>query len=336
MKISVVMPVYNAGKTLERAMVSILAQDFGDFEFNVIDDASTDDSVEIIRRLAREDSRIKPVFHRKNAGVSAALNEGLAVAAAPYVARMDADDESLPGRLGMQYVFIRNRPNVAVAGSFVYYMGTSPKLDRLFRVPVSSAEIAARIEHENCLYHPSVIMNRELVSRAGGYRQKFKNSEDYDLWLRLSRVHELANIPIPLLRYNFTVDGQTLGRKWEQLYYVYLAQVAYRNPDMPWTEIEQIAKEAHGRHDKDVFLHDVLLGTLSELLQLGRVDEARQLTERFGDDHLGPEKAAKILQRAANAIENPSSGKGVDWFEEFLAFKREQSLDEPACASKIS
>lgn len=332
MKLSVVMPVYNAAKTLERAIVSILSQDFGDFEFVMIDDASNDGSTDIIREFARQDSRINPVFHRENAGVSATLNEGLVLASALYVARMDADDESLPGRLGMQYVFIRNRPKVAAAGSFVYYMGITPKLDRLFRVPVSSAEIAQRIEDENCLYHPSVIMNRALVLKAGGYRKEFKNSEDYDLWLRLSRVHDLANIPIPLLRYNFTVDGMTLGRKWEQFYYVYLARAAFRNAGKSWTEIEEIAKKQYASHDKDVFLHDVLLGTLSELLKLGKTDDARKLTERFSGD-LGPKHATQILQRAAFVEENPQTILS-EWLQEFIAINRDRIPDQQACAPK--
>jgi len=326
------MPVYNAGKTLEAAIVSILTQDFGDFEFVIIDDASKDNSTEMIRSYAKQDSRVKPVFHQENAGVSATLNEGVTIAKAPYVARMDADDESLPGRLGMQYIFIRNRPSVAAAGSFVYYMGVTPKLDRLFRVPVSSAEINKKLEDENCIYHPSVIMNRALVLRAGGYRKEFKNSEDYDLWLRLHQSHELANIPIPLLRYNFTVDGMSLGRKWEQLYYVYLAKVAFRNAGKPWAEIEQIAKDQHSRHKKDIFLHDVLLGTLNELLNLGRADEARQLTERFSGD-LGPEKAAQIFRRAA-LCEDPQPSDGAGWLEEFMTLRHEQRPDQQTPTSK--
>ena len=334
MKLSVLLPVYNAGTLLERAIVSILAQHFSDFEFIIIDDASKDDSAGVIREFASRDPRIKPVFHKNNTGLSATLNEGLALAATPFVARMDQDDESLPSRLGVQYVFARNRPGVAVAGSFVYHMGGTPKHDRLVRLPVSGAEIAKRLESENCIYHPSVIMNRALVLRAGGYRSQFKNAEDYDLWLRLSRVHEMANIPLPLLRYNFTIDGMTLGRKWEQLQYVFLAQAANRNPGKSWTEIEQIANDRYARQDKNTFLNGVLLGTVNVLLNLGRADEARHLTERFGDD-LGPEKASQILQTALTTRENQQTTKCGDWLEEFIAFKRERNPAPRALANKI-
>ena len=320
MKLSVLLPVYNAGNFLERAIVSILKQEFTDFEFIIIDDASKDDSAKVIKDFARRDRRIKEVLHSKNTGLSATLNEGLALASAPMVARMDQDDESMPSRLGMQYLFMRNRPKVAVAGSFVYHMGASPGDDRLIRLPVDPAEIKQRLERENCLYHPSVVMNRHMVLEAGGYRQQFKNAEDYDLWLRLSRIHELANIPVPLLRYNFTVDGMTLGRKWEQLYYVFLAQAAFQHSDSPWREIEQMANATHSHQDKDAFLNAVLMGTVTELLKLRRVEEAKQLTKRFGGE-LGPEKAEEILQRALTAHRKPQEIGGNDWLEEFLAFQ---------------
>jgi hypothetical protein len=324
MKLSVLLPVYNAGDLLERAILSILTQDFADFEFIIIEDASKDDSAKVIREFASRDPRIKPIFHKRNAGLSATLNEGLALASTPFVARMDQDDESLPWRLRTQHDFIRSRPAIAAAGSFVYHMGITPEHDRLVRLPVSGPEIAERLKRENCIYHPSVIMNRALVLGAGGYRQQFKNAEDYDLWLRLSRVHELANIPIPLLRYNFTIDGMTLGRKWEQFYYVFLAQAANGASEKPWAEIERMASDQYSKQDKDAFLNCVLSGTVSELLNLGRADEARRLAERFGDD-LGPERAEEILRGALIDRDRPQAAELNDWLEEFIALRHERS-----------
>jgi len=281
MKLSVLLPVYNAGDLLARAIESILKQEFADFEFIIIDDASKDDSAKVIREFANRDPRIKPIFHEKNAGLSATLNEGLALASTPYVARMDQDDESLPARLGTQYDFVKDKPRLAVVGSFVYHMGITPSHDTLVRLPVSPTEIARQLESTNCLYHPSVIMNRAMVLKAGGYREQFKNAEDYDLWLRLRKVHELENIPTPLLRYNFTIDGMTLGRKWEQSRYAFLAQEANRSFRRSWARIEQIANDRYTRQDKTIFLNHVLLGNVSELLRLGRTDEAQRLTERL-------------------------------------------------------
>ena len=329
MKLSVLLPVYNAGNFLERAIVSILSQDFADFEFIIIDDASKDDSAKVIREFASRDSRIKPVYHEKNAGLSATLNEGLELAAAPYVVRMDQDDESLPRRLGMQYVFARSRPNLAAAGSFVYHIGITPKHDTLVRLPVSSADIVRQLESTNCLYHPSVIMNRAMVLKAGGYRQQFKNSEDYDLWLRLRKSHEFANIPVPLLRYNFTIDGMTLGRKWEQSRYAFLAQEANRDSKRSWDEIERIATHRYLDQDKTIFLNHVLLGNLSELLRLGRIDEANQLTERFcgdissaalNDPPVAWFEALAQSGREKLIAQRDAMGRGIETLRERVAF----------------
>src|SRR5438128_244029 len=114
MKASVLLPVYNAGSPLRAATESILAQDEPDFEFLIIDDCSSDRSAEVIGRYAARDRRIRAIFHSKNLGLAATLNEGLAEARAEFVVRMDQDDLALPNRLSTQLRFMRMRPEVAV------------------------------------------------------------------------------------------------------------------------------------------------------------------------------------------------------------------------------
>ncbi len=126
----------------------------------------------------------------------------------------------MPGRLRAQVEFMRSRPEIVLAGSFVYHMGADRSSDRLVELPMTPRQVAASLQRENCLYHPAVILRRSTVLAAGGYREEFRNAEDYELWLRLARRHDLANIAQPLLRYRFSVSGMTLGRKWEQLRYV--------------------------------------------------------------------------------------------------------------------
>jgi len=317
MKVTVLLPVYNAGHLLEGAIRSILRQDFEDFEFVIIDDASKDESAAVISRFANEDRRIKPILHKQNAGLAATLNEGLKAASAPFVARMDQDDESLPSRLRIQYTFMNSRPNVAVAGSFVYHMGISREHDRLVRLPVDAMAIKRLLPVENCMYHPSVMLNRALVLRAGGYRREFRNAEDYDLWLRLSRNHDLANIPVPLIRYHFTVDGMTLGRKWEQLYFVFLAQASFMNPDKAWSAIEQIAKDQHSRLLKADFMTGVLNGTMEELLALGYREQAIRLVERFSTD-IGPTATADALAKCSEQTRGPAVRGDDDVLVAFL------------------
>jgi glycosyltransferase involved in cell wall biosynthesis len=275
MKCSVLLPVYNAGQPLSEAIESILTQDEPDFEFLIIEDGSSDGSADIIRRFSGADSRVRAIFHKRNAGLAATLNEGLHEARCEFVARMDQDDAALPNRLSTQILFLRARPQIAVAGSFVYHMGRTPDWDRLVRLPVEHEEIANTLPKSNCLYHPSVMLRRGMILTLGGYRSEFHNSEDYDLWLRTSRVYQLANIPIPLLRYRFSATGMTLGRKWQQALYAQMAIVSYRHPDWGMEEVRRQAGVELDAIGKDEFLLGVVRGTTDELLHLGQEQDAR-------------------------------------------------------------
>ncbi|HPZ08746.1 MAG TPA: glycosyltransferase family 2 protein [Candidatus Eremiobacteraeota bacterium] len=265
MNISVILPVYNAGNPLKRAIESILEQDYKDFDFIIIDDGSSDNSSEVIRHYASRDRRIRGFFHESNRGLSQTLNEALNLSEAELVVRMDQDDEALKNRLAIQYAYMRARPEVIVAGSFVYHMGVNSLYDHLIVLPKESKEIKEELLKQNCLYHSSVIMRRREILDLGGYRVEFKNAEDYDLWLRVSRHYELSNINIPLLRYRFSVRGMTLGKKWEQFYFVNLALAAYKNSDKSFKDLEKIARDLLSGYDRQWFLEQVYDGTLKEL-----------------------------------------------------------------------
>lgn len=300
MSVSVLLPVYNGAATLRQAIDSILCQTHTDLELLLIDDASTDDSAAIIRDYARRDSRVAAVVHDRNAGLARTLNEGLARARYELVARMDQDDESLPQRLGEQKTFLDSHPRVVALGSWVLHMGARPELDRLVRLPTEHEEIAAILPRENCLYHPSVMLRRSAVLEAGGYRGEFKNAEDYDLWLRLARTHELANVAEPLLRYRFSVDGMTLGRKWEQLFYVLLAQAAGGDPDVPLDEASERARVTIGEVDRRWFLTQVAVGTVRELVALRHWRDALVVATRFARE-VGPRVAASLFAEIGRA-----------------------------------
>jgi glycosyltransferase involved in cell wall biosynthesis len=284
MGVTVVLPVFNGLRTLEAAVDSILSQDELDLELLLIDDASTDGSGAMVRGYARRDARVTALVHQENLGLPRTLNEGLERARYEFVARMDADDEALPQRLGVQKTFLESNENVAVVGSWVFHMGKNPQYDRLVRLPTEHDEIVKTLVRENCIYHPSVMMRRSIVLEAGGYRPEFKNAEDYDLWLRLARTHKLRNVAEPLLRYRFSVDGQTLGRKWEQLFYILLAQAAGRNPDLPFDELSHQAREILIEFDRREFLTQVMLATLREVLALHQWHDAWAVTRRLAKD----------------------------------------------------
>jgi hypothetical protein len=181
---------------------------------------------------------------------------------------MDQDDEALPHRIRTLVSYMRGKSDTAVAGSYVYHMGRTPQHDHLITLPTEHEDIVRALPTANCMYHPSVIMRRTEILKLGGYRPEFKNAEDYDLWLRVGRVYRLANVPIPLLRYRFSTAGMTLGKKWQQMLYVQMAVVAYRDPSLAGEKLLARAEEALAKIDREEFLGIVARGTIEELSRL--------------------------------------------------------------------
>jgi glycosyltransferase involved in cell wall biosynthesis len=208
--ISVVLPVRNGQAFLDEAIRSIRAQSFGDFEFIVVDDGSDDATAEIARRHAADDPRIR-IIAQAPAGIVAALNRGIETASAPLIARMDADDVAMPRRLERQMEALSRYPAAAVIGSSFVVIDRAGRDLRTVRVPTGSKEICERLERNNCIAHPTVVMRRDAVLGIGGYRRAFRQCEDYDLWLRLAERYEILNIDEPLLRYREHAGQLTWG-----------------------------------------------------------------------------------------------------------------------------
>jgi glycosyltransferase involved in cell wall biosynthesis len=283
MSVTVLLPVYNGAPTLRQAIESVLAQDISEWELLIIDDASTDASGAVAKRY-EGDPRITVIRHRENRGLAATLNEGLERAKHDLVARLDQDDEALPSRLRVQTAFMQKHAHVAVAGSFVVHMGATTRWDHLVELPTTPRDVARRLAKENCLYHPSVILRRDIVLAEGGYRPDFRNAEDYELWLRLAHRHDLANVPEPLIRYRFTTHGMTLGRKWEQLFYVYLAQEVNRRPGTTLAEAEKRAGERLEATSRRTFMRIVAFGTARELMRLHLWRDAMKVVLSFAPE----------------------------------------------------
>jgi len=199
-KVTVLMPVYNAGRFLREAIDSILAQTFTDFEFLIIDDGSTDGSQSIIRSY--DDSRIKFVQNENNLGVAATLNRGLDLAWGEHIARMDADDISLPRRLEKQIRFMEDKPEVGVSGTWIRLFGDQPRV--VDRCPVGASVVKAYLLFDNPMSHPSVIMRHEVMKKFNlHYDPAFSRTEDYDLWSRASQYFSMDNLPEPLVKFRF-------------------------------------------------------------------------------------------------------------------------------------
>jgi glycosyltransferase involved in cell wall biosynthesis len=206
------MPVYNAGDFLKETMDSILSQTFHDFEFLIFNDGSTDNSREII--LAYNDQRIQFFDDDVNQGYTKRLNAGLELAKGKYIARMDADDIALPQRFDRQYSFMESNPDIAVCGTFFDFTG-SKDADRNFNwVSETDPELVKiNLLFDCAICHPAVMIRNELLLAEGiRYRVDWEPSEDYAMWISLSRNHKLANIPDRLLRYRIG-DHQVSGKR---------------------------------------------------------------------------------------------------------------------------
>lgn len=198
-KVTVFIPVYNGAQFLAETIDSVLAQTYSDFELLVVDDCSTDRSVEIVRAYA--DPRIRLECNERNRGRPYTRNRGLELARGEYLAVLDADDVCEPERLAQSVAFLDANPDVAAVGSAATYMDEGGRPLFIERVPTDSEAIRARIFATNCFVHSSVTYRRALVLAIGGYDERLPVAQDYDLFLRLSVEHQLANLAEPLVRY---------------------------------------------------------------------------------------------------------------------------------------
>lgn len=197
--ISVIMAVYNSEKYLGAAIESILNQDFIDFEFIIINDGSSDESEEIIDRYARRDRRIQ-IYSQTNQGLPKSLNRGIDLATGKYIARMDADDLSLPERLSKQFAFMERYPDISICGTWIELIGDEDKY--IDRYPTTHNTICCWLLFAIGLAHPSVMMRREiLLENKLYYDPSYVYCEDYEFWVRLSANLRLANLPEVLLSY---------------------------------------------------------------------------------------------------------------------------------------
>ncbi len=214
--ISVVMSVFNGERYLREAVSSILMQSFGDFEFIVIDDGSTDSSGQILDSYQASDGRVA-VYHQENSGLSVSLNRGCALARGKYIARMDADDIAVRDRLMWQVDFMEAHPEVGVLGGAVESIDATGKGLLRCRQPLKDRDIKSALHRGDCpFWHPSVLIQKEALTSMGGYRMTMVHAEDYDLWLRIADRFQFANLEAVLLKYRVHANQVSVSRWREQ------------------------------------------------------------------------------------------------------------------------
>ena len=206
-KVTVLMSVYNSERYLREAIESILNQTFEDFDFLIINDGSTDESRKIIRLY--DDARVRLIDNEGNIGLTLSLNKGIALAQGEYLARMDADDVSLPERLETQVKFLNSHPDTALVGSAALIIDSASHLLETAYRDISDRLLPTQLFWENCLVHSSV-MGRTSVFQEFQYPEQYAVAQDYWLWTQIAQKYPIANLAEPLLCSRRHSDSVTL------------------------------------------------------------------------------------------------------------------------------
>lgn len=207
-KVSVVMPVFNGEFYLKEAIDSILAQSFKNFELILINDGSTDDTGEIIKSYS--DKRIVLVQNMNNLGITKSLNIGIKHVRGDYIARMDADEISHFDRFEKQVAFLEKNLDVCVCGTLTKTIGKP--IETTWMYPLDHESIKASLLFHCCLVHSSVMFRSRILTENNiFYSENYPYAEDYELWVRLSKITKIANLDEVLIRYR--IHNNSIGEK---------------------------------------------------------------------------------------------------------------------------
>ncbi len=213
--VSVLMSVHNGERYLAQSIDSLLEQTYQDFEIILIDDASTDSSPDIIQQY--DVDNIKYIRNQENIGLTKSLNKGLELAQGNYIARMDADDVSLPKRFDEQVRFLDHHPEIGVVGSSCVLIDEENEPVGTYQLPTNDLEIRWRCMLANPFAHPSVMVRKTVLDENGlRYDESYRCAQDYELWSRLLLYTQGTNFEEPFLWYRTSGDMTTHMRK-EQL-----------------------------------------------------------------------------------------------------------------------
>ncbi len=203
-KVSVIMPVYNAGNWLFQSVSSILAQTLTDWELIIVNDGSTDDSGYILKQFS--DPRIQ-IYHQANQGVSSALNHALNYCKAPYVARLDADDVALPDRLQKEADFLDGNPDYGLVGAAAEIIDSDGKTIGWHRHAATNSRLQYGLLWDNYFVSSTVMFRRECLAKAGEFPRSNDLFDDYGMWSSIAQNYKVANLTEVLLKYRVLKSG---------------------------------------------------------------------------------------------------------------------------------
>jgi glycosyltransferase involved in cell wall biosynthesis len=212
--ISIILPTYNGGDCIGRAIKSVQDQSFQDWELLVIIDGSTDTTFERVSKIAQNDSRIVIVNNEQNKGIQKTLNDGIKKSLGKYIARIDDDDVWIDRyKIEKQYSFLEKHKDHVLVGTGMVLMNQQRKDSGQYLFPASDYEIRKKILGQNCFAHSAVMYDKQVVVELGGYSEdkKLEHIEDHELWLRMGTFGKFANINDYAIAYQ--VSPQSISGK---------------------------------------------------------------------------------------------------------------------------
>jgi O-antigen biosynthesis protein len=221
-RVSVIMSVYNGDKSLLEAIKSIQNQTFNNFEFLIVNDASSDRTTEILQKI--DDPRIRIFTNEHNFGLTRSLNKVVNHCRGEFIARMDADDISMPHRLEKQLKFMEENPECILLGTQIYIIDDNSKIKSMPILPNSDSEIKNRLLHGNVFCHGSIMVKKVAFEKIGYYSNEFTYAQDYDAWLKLSEIGNIANMQEYLYMWRDATTGISTHKRNDQNAFALLAK----------------------------------------------------------------------------------------------------------------
>lgn len=279
---SVVMPVYNGERFLREAIESILNQRYTDFEFFIINDGSTDRTKEIV--LSYSDSRIRYLENTKNFGIVFSINRGLEAATGKYIARMDADDISLPERLEKQVSYMECHPSVGLLGTGIIVFGENT-VEHKGSNSLTNGRILVDMIFDSPFCHPSVVLRKSVLDKHNfRFDEMCEKAEDYDLWEQMSHVCEMANLSEPLLKYRKhgnQVTQTCTGRQAESVRIIKKRMYHELLPELTQEDMNVLIKVTNRERSIPPREYAMLTKAFDLLLALNRVWDKTYLKEQL-------------------------------------------------------
>ena len=251
------MPCFNAESFIDESITSILQQSFTDFELILINDGSTDKTLDIIRHYASSDARIV-VIDKENSGQTDSMNVGIIKSQGRFIARLDNDDIAFPDRLKEQVTYMRKSPDVVLLGTCAFEIDEFGEIIKAEDYPNNQSLLKNLIKLKRFFSHSSAMFRSSIVKRIHGYNPRIQIAQDYDLWLRLSEIGKIACLNKRLVKIrnhstNFSKIGDSLRKMTSEVIAVnvcYLLRIngapdpSLFKEDTEWVEyIEWIDKQ---------------------------------------------------------------------------------------------